>query len=74
MVECGDPGEVRNSRRTLSGVTYASTVEYVCNSGFVLIGIKIRSCQRSGAWSGSAPSCQSEYVCQQEAGVSMGEE
>jgi CUB/sushi domain-containing protein len=58
LVECGDPGNVPNSVRSLSGVTYSSTVEYTCNRGFVLSGLRIRTCQRSGAWSGSAPSCQ----------------
>ena len=34
------------------------TVEYLCKSGYYLVGANIRTCQSGGNWTGSAPTCE----------------
>ena len=41
--------------------TVGTTVTYSCNSVFVTNGSKVRECQIDATWSGSAPTCISEY-------------
>lgn len=36
---------------------YGDTATYVCNTGYVLSGGSLRTCQSDGSWSGSAPLC-----------------
>ena len=50
------PGE----DQTLAG----ATVTYTCNTGYTLSGNSMRTCQASGAWSGTAPTCNGEYMWQ----------
>ncbi|HVZ73733.1 MAG TPA: hypothetical protein VHJ20_15240 [Polyangia bacterium] len=38
-------------------LTYGSTAMYTCNTGYSLVGIASRTCQASGTWSGSPPTC-----------------
>ncbi|XP_033126533.1 sushi, von Willebrand factor type A, EGF and pentraxin domain-containing protein 1-like, partial [Anneissia japonica] len=38
--------------------TYGSTVTYVCNTGYNLLGAASVTCQSDGTWSQSAPVCQ----------------
>ena len=37
-----------------------SNAYYKCNTGYSLLGNRVRTCQSNGAWSGEDPSCQSE--------------
>lgn len=39
---------------------FGSQLVYECNSGFTLIGSKIRMCEGDGWWSGSSPTCTKE--------------
>ena len=41
--------------------TVGTTATYSCNSVFVTNGNKVRECQIDATWSGSAPTCTSEY-------------
>ena len=38
-----------------------ATVNYTCNTGYTLNGNNTRTCQASGAWSGSDPTCDGKY-------------
>ena len=40
------------------GTTFGHTATYSCNTGYNLVGDSIRTCQATGNWSGSAPTCQ----------------
>ena len=42
-----------------AGTTFGQTATYSCNTGYNLVGDSTRTCQATGAWSGSAPTCQS---------------
>ena len=44
-----------------SSYVYGSSVRVTCNSGYSLSGTALRTCQANGRWSGTAPSCTSEY-------------
>ena len=41
-----------------SGTTFAQTATYSCNIGYNLVGDSNRTCQATGNWSESAPTCQ----------------
>ena len=59
MVDCGalnDPanGQVSHPDGTMTG----QTATYSCNTGYNLVGESFRTCQATGMWSGSEPTCQ----------------
>ena len=56
-VECGEPDRVDNGTRVYTGTRFQSTVTYSCNTGYILIGDKTRTCQADKAWSAQAPVC-----------------
>ena len=41
-----------------AGTTFGQTATYNCNPGHILMGNNTRSCQATGVWSGSGPTCQ----------------
>jgi hypothetical protein len=43
---------------TPNGTTLGATATYSCNEGHNLVGGATRTCQVSGSWSGTMPSCQ----------------
>ena len=51
---------------TVTGVSIGDTATYSCNSGFILVGVEVRTCQLVGAgvavWSGAAPICQRRFL------------
>ena len=63
-LDCGDPGTPVNGRTNGRNYTYPNRVTYRCNSGFVLVGLKIRSCQTDGTWSGTLARCERTYMLQ----------
>ncbi len=42
---------------TPAGTTFGGTATYSCSAGYSLVGETTRTCQASGVWSGSAPTC-----------------
>ena len=58
-VDCGtltdpDNGQVDHT----VGTSLGQTATYSCNTGYNLVGNSTRTCQVTGNWSGSAPTCQ----------------
>ena len=41
-----------------AGTTVGQTANYTCDPGYNLVGGGTRTCQATGVWSGSAPTCQ----------------
>ena len=41
-----------------AGTTFGQTVTYSCETGYNLVGDSTRTCQATGNWSGSAPTCE----------------
>ena len=63
VVRCEEEAPVRNGDVHYSnGLFYDSTASYICDEGFELIGASSRVCRDTGAWSETAPQCQSEYI------------
>ena len=58
-VNCGTlTNPVNGQVSYTAGTTYAQTATYSCNTGYYRVGSSIRTCQATGRWSGSAPTCQ----------------
>ena len=58
VVDCGNLTDPLNGQVNTSGTTFRQTATYSCNTGYNLVGDSTRTCQATGEWSGSAPSCQ----------------
>ena len=58
-VDCGSLSAPANGQVDLtSGTTFGQTATYSCNTGYNLVGDSTRTCQATGVWSGSAPTCE----------------
>ncbi|XP_027195567.2 sushi, von Willebrand factor type A, EGF and pentraxin domain-containing protein 1-like isoform X1 [Dermatophagoides pteronyssinus] len=55
---CGDPGNIENGYRKISGYVFTSSVNYFCNDGYILAGRALRYCQSDGHWGGELPVCK----------------
>ena len=45
-----------------AGTKFGQTATYTCDAGYNLVGVSTRTCQATGVWSGSEPTCQCMYV------------
>ncbi|ELT96490.1 hypothetical protein CAPTEDRAFT_143104, partial [Capitella teleta] len=61
-VSCGNPGSLTNGVKQGSTYTLNNKVFFKCQPGYTLNGATEITCQSSGFWSGSKPSC-SEILC-----------
>ncbi|KAH0631151.1 hypothetical protein JD844_005313 [Phrynosoma platyrhinos] len=62
IVNCTDPGHLENSVRQVqpSGphrYSYGTTVSYLCNHGYYLLGTHVLTCQGDGTWDRPLPVC-----------------
>ena len=58
-VDCGDLTDPANGRVDhTAGTSLGQTGIYSCNTGYNLVGDDTRTCQATGNWSGSAPTCE----------------
>ena len=58
-VDCGNLTAPANGSVThTAGTTFGQKATYSCNTGYNLVGDSTHTCQASGNWSGSAPTCQ----------------
>ena len=62
-VDCGsliDPpnGQVDHT----AGTSLGQVAIYSCNIYYILVGDSTRTCQATGGWSGSEPTCQSMFL------------
>ena len=57
---CGDPGSVPNSDRTLSGTLSGDSVTYTCRDGYTkTFTVSTLLCDSTGTWKGKLPTCES---------------
>ena len=65
-MDCGSLTDPANGQVDLTaGTTFGQTATYSCNTGYNLVGDSTRTCQATGEWSGSAPTCEGIYVLSQ---------
>ncbi|HJL00732.1 MAG TPA: EGF domain-containing protein [Polyangiaceae bacterium LLY-WYZ-15_(1-7)] len=57
LVDCGSLGSPANGSVSTDRTTLGGTASYGCNTGYEIVGTDTRTCEASGSWSGSAPSC-----------------
>ena len=58
-MDCGPPGKRANSEvNHTAGTTFGQNATYSCNPGYKVVGDSILTCQATGVWSGSVPTCQ----------------
>ena len=58
-MDCGTLSDPANGQvSTTAGTTFGQTATYSCNPGYNPVGDITRTCQATGEWSGSAPTCQ----------------
>ena len=58
VVDCGSLTDPANGRVDhTAGTPFGQTATYSCNTGYNLVGDSTLTCQASGNWSGSAPTC-----------------
>ena len=67
-VDCGSLDNPGNGVVSFTDTTYNSVATYSCNTGYTLTGDDMRTCQSSGVWSDSEPTCtgknnDGEYNC-----------
>ena len=63
VVDCGTlPNPVNGQVTHTAGTTLGQTATYSCNAGYNLVGNSARTCQATGVWSGSEPTCPSKLV------------
>ena len=58
VVDCGSLPDPANGRVDHNGTTFRQTATYSCDTSYNLVGDSTRTCQTSGNWSGSEPTCQ----------------
>lgn len=58
VVSCEAPYPPENGYVIVINETAPPTVEYICNQGYDLEGVKTRICQDDGTWSEKIPICQ----------------
>ena len=59
VVDCGSLSNLTNGQVShTAGTTFGQTANYTCDAGYSLVGGTTRTCQTTGTWSGSAPTCQ----------------
>ena len=62
-MDCGALPNPVSGKVSTTGNTFGQTAAYTCNAGYSLIGANTRTCQATGEWSGSAPTCQGMLLC-----------
>ena len=59
VVDCGSLTAPANGQVDLtSGTTFGLNATYSCNTGYNLVGVSTRTCEATGVWPNSAPTCQ----------------
>lgn len=56
-VRCGDPPAIKNGYASGSNYSFGAIVAYSCHTGYYIKGQKKRTCEATGTWSGTLPTC-----------------
>ena len=61
-MDCGTLTNPQNGQVTFTTTTFLSTANYSCNSGYTLSGNETHTCEATGTWSDTAPTCDRKYT------------
>ena len=62
-MDCGSLTDPANgSVNHTAGTSLGQTANYSCSTGYNLVRDSTRTCQATGEWSGSAPTCQGIWL------------
>ena len=61
-MRCGDLLDPAFGSVEYNSDTVGSIARYSCNAGYMLSGDRTRTCQDTGMWSGTQPTCQRKFV------------
>ncbi|XP_021914139.1 sushi, von Willebrand factor type A, EGF and pentraxin domain-containing protein 1 isoform X2 [Zootermopsis nevadensis] len=61
--ECGELTSPALGSVSLSGRFFGDRATYSCDLGFHVVGLKERTCQADGTWSGHSPACKQNIYC-----------
>ncbi|ETE68909.1 CUB and sushi domain-containing protein 2, partial [Ophiophagus hannah] len=57
IISCGDLPVPSNGNRIGTLTSYGATAIFSCNSGYILVGSRVRECMANGLWSGLEVTC-----------------
>lgn len=57
VISCGDLGTPPNGNKIGTLTVYGATAIFSCNTGYTLVGSRVRECMSNGLWSGTQVQC-----------------
>lgn len=57
VITCGDLGTPPNGNKIGTLTVFGATAIFSCNTGYTLVGSRVRECMANGLWSGSEVQC-----------------
>lgn len=57
VISCGDLGTPPNGNKIGTLTVYGATAIFSCNTGYTLVGSRVRECLSNGLWSGTLVQC-----------------
>ncbi|XP_048086105.1 CUB and sushi domain-containing protein 1 [Alosa alosa] len=57
IISCGELGTPPNGNKIGTLTAYGATAIFSCNTGYTLVGSRVRECMSNGLWSGSEVQC-----------------
>uniref|UniRef100_A0A669EUV2 CUB and Sushi multiple domains 2 n=1 Tax=Oreochromis niloticus TaxID=8128 RepID=A0A669EUV2_ORENI len=57
VISCGDLGTPPNGHKIGTLTVYGATAIFSCNTGYTLVGSRVRECMSNGLWSGTQVQC-----------------
>lgn len=61
VISCGELPTPPSGHRIGTMSVYGATAIFSCNSGYTLVGSRVRECMANGLWSGSEVRCLGEW-------------
>lgn len=62
VISCGDLGTPPNGNKIGTLTVYGATAIFSCNTGYTLVGSRVRECMSNGLWSGAEVQCLGESL------------
>ncbi|XP_055074905.1 CUB and sushi domain-containing protein 2 [Misgurnus anguillicaudatus] len=61
IISCGELGTPPNGNKIGTLTVYGATAIFSCNTGYTLVGSRVRECMSNGLWSGAEVQCLSGH-------------